>query len=85
MSEPPAWVPKQKLVYQEPDMPTGEVRNISFHAQITRALVSIANSLAIIADETEEMSPILHAAFTIGDAMDTEDEPTTPIARGRAS
>ncbi len=53
-------------------------RDVSDMEQATRALISIANSLAILADETAEMSPIAHAAFIIGDAMNYEDDLPAP-------
>ncbi len=53
-------------------------RRSSDSEQQTRALISIANSLAILADETAEISPITHAAFIIGDAMCTADADPKP-------
>ncbi len=59
---------KEPLVYDDLD-PYGSAG---------RALVSIANSLAILADETAEISPIAHAAFIVGDAMNYEEDLPAP-------
>ncbi len=37
------------------------------------ALISIANSLAILADETEEISPIVHAGFIAAEGASADD------------
>ncbi len=88
MSEETKWVPKEKLVYE---CPGGEQNPWSSDiSQATRALISIANYLAILADETDDITPITHAAFIIGDAMcQAADGKTSEVNdlkwRGRAS
>ena len=47
------------------------------------ALISIANSLAILSDESAEMSPIMHAAFIANGPL--EDEDKLPPIGGKAS
>ncbi len=88
----PAWIPKVPLVYEEPGTyiygaeGTTPRQALSAESQITRALISIANSLLVIADETSDMSPVIHAAFIIGDAMNAEDDAEPlPLTKGRAS
>ncbi len=86
------FVPKPKLVFDDSTVAHpvwGEefnVRRVSDQEQIARALISIANSLAILADEADEMTPIVHAAFIVGDAMnaDPPEEAVVP-GKGRVS
>ena len=49
-----------------------------------RALVSIANSLRILADETIDVSPIMGAAFTVAEGPHDFDPPSGP-ANGRGN
>ncbi len=74
MSDTPPWVAKEKLEYE---CPSGDQWS-SDASQATRALISIANSLAILADETDDITPITHAAFIIGDAMCQGHSPPDP-------
>ncbi len=53
--------------------------NPTLETQATQALISIANSLAILADETKTVSPIVAAAMFNYD--DDDDEPTQPFVR----
>ncbi len=44
-----------------------------------KALVSIANSLAILADETPIMSPIVGAAFIVSGECDEDTPPVSGV------
>ncbi len=91
-----SWVAKAPLVYDDSLYSEEEVgecmqyghRKVSDATQITRALISIANSLAILANETEEISPIVEAGFIIGGPPTPTDEEFDAAAappKGRSS